>query len=209
MLGELLAHLRVDLLFDLDQLDLALQENQQAAQTLGHVHLDQQRGALFSRQIHGGSSDVAQARGILVLVENLGRLVGNVGRDGDELLGHVVHRHAQPVDLDWILADLDQRIVGGNQEWLFLHEAGDAASLDASEHGGHAVLGRLDDAHDFALDADTVEVRARRLFHVGVLLGSDQQVDALARQALDQPQGRQASDLHGHDRAREQHQVPQ
>ncbi len=42
MLGELFAHLRVDLLLDLDQLDLALQENQQAAQTLGHVHLDQE-----------------------------------------------------------------------------------------------------------------------------------------------------------------------
>ncbi len=131
MLGELLAHLRVDLLLDLDQLDLALQEHQQAAQALGHVHLDQQRGALLRRQIHGGRGDVAQARRILVLVQNLGRLVGNVGRDGDELLGHVVHRHAQPVDLDGILANLDQRIVGGDQERLFLHEAGDAASLDA------------------------------------------------------------------------------
>ncbi len=71
------------------------------------------------------------------------------------------------------------------------------------------VLCRLDDAHDFALDTDTIEVRAGGLLHVRVFLGSHQQVDPLARQALDQPQRRQASDLHGHDRAGEQHQVPQ
>ncbi len=209
MLGELLAYLRVNLLLDLDQLDLALQENQQAAQAFGHVHLDEKRGALFGRQIHGGRGDVAQARGILVLIQDLGCLIRNVGRDGDELLGHVVHGHAQPVDLNGILANLDQRIIGGNQERLFLHEAGDAASLDAPEDRRDPVLGCLDDAHDLALDANTIQVRARRLFHIRVLLRSDQEVNPLARQALDQPQRRQASDLYGHHGTRKQNQVPQ
>jgi len=80
-----------------------------------------------------------------------------------------------------------------------LYEAGDAASFDAPEHRRDPVLCRLDDAHDFALDTDTIKVSAGRFLHVRVFLGSDQQVDPLAWQALDQPQRRQASDLHGHD----------
>ena len=95
VLRELLAHLRVDLLLDLDELDLALQQHQQAPQALGHVDLDQQRRALLGRQVDGRGDDVAQARRILVLVQHLRRLVGDVGRDGDELLGDVVDRHAQ------------------------------------------------------------------------------------------------------------------
>jgi hypothetical protein len=209
VLGKLLAHLRVDLLLDLDQLDLALEQHEQAAQALGHVDLDQERRALFGGQIHGGRGDVTQARRILVLIENLRGLVGNVGRDGDELLGHVVDRHAQAVDLDGILADLDQRLVGRHQEGLFLHEAGHAPALDPAQHGGHAVLGGLDDANHLALDANAVKVAARGLFDVGVLLRADEQVHALAGQAFDQPQRRQAPDLDGHHRAGEQHQVSQ
>ena len=109
VLRELLAHLRVDLLLDLDQLDLALQQHQQPAQPLGDVALDQQRGALLGRQVDGRRDDVAQAARVLVLIEHLRGLVRDVGRDRDELLGHVVHRHAQAVDLDRVLADLDQR----------------------------------------------------------------------------------------------------
>ena len=114
VLRELLAHLQVDLLLDLDQLDLALQQHEQPPQPLRHVALHQQRGALLGRQVDRRGDDVAQPAGILVLVEHLRRLVRDVGRDGDELLGDVVHRHAQPVDLDRVLADLDQRLVGGD-----------------------------------------------------------------------------------------------
>ena len=46
VLGELLAHLQVDLLFDLDELHLALQQHEQPAQPLGHIAFDQQGSAL-------------------------------------------------------------------------------------------------------------------------------------------------------------------
>ena len=62
VLRELLAHLRVDLLLDLDQLDFALQQDQQAPQPLRDVALDQQRRALLGRQVDGRGDDVAEPR---------------------------------------------------------------------------------------------------------------------------------------------------
>ena len=209
VLGELLAHLRVDLLLDLDQLDLALQQDQQPPQPLRHVALDQQRRPLVGRQVDRRGDDVAQAARILVLVQHLRGLVRDVGRDGDELLGDVVDRHAQAVDLDRVLADLDQRLVGGHEVGLLLREADDAPAFHAAQHRGHAVLGRLHDADDLTLDADRVQVGAGRLFDVGVLLGADQHARALAAQRLDQTQRAGPADLDGHHRAREQHQVAQ
>ena len=185
VLRELLAHLRVDLLLDLDQLDLALQQHEQTAEPLRDVALDQQRRALVGRQVDGRRDDVAQPPRILVLVQHLRGLVRDVGRDRDELLGDVVDRHAQPVDLDRVLADLDQRFVAGDEVRLLLREADDATALDAAQHRGDAVLGRLHDPNDLALDADRVEIRAGRLFDVGVLLGADQHARALAAERLD------------------------
>ena len=209
VLRELLAHLQVDLLLDLDQLHLALQQHQQPPQPLRDVALDEQRGALVRRQVDGRGDDVAEPARVLVLVEHLRRLVRDVRRDGDELLGDVVDRHAEAVDLDRVLADLDQRLVAGDEVGLLLREADDAAALHAAQHRGHAVLGRLHDADDLALDADRVEVRAGRLFDVGVLLGADQHARALAAERLDEAQRAGAADLDRHDRAGEQHQVAQ
>ena len=209
VLRELLAHLQVDLLLDLDQLDLALQQHQQPPQPLRDVALHEQRGAFVRRQVDRRRDDVAEPARVLVLVEHLRRLVRDVGRDGDELLGDVVHRHAEAVDLDRVLANLDQRFVGGDEVGLLLREADDAAALHAAQHRRHAVLGRLHDADDFALDADRVEVGAGRLFDVGVLLGADQHARALAAQRLDEAQRAGPADLDRHDRAREQHEVAQ
>ena len=147
--------------------------------------------------------------GILVLVEHLRRLVRDVGRDGDQLLGHVVDRHAEAVDLDRVLADLDQRLVRGDQVRLLLHEAGHAAPLGPAQHGGDAVLGGLDDADHLALDADGVEVLAGGLFDVGVLLRADQDARAFAAQRLDEAQRAGATNLDRHHRAGKQHQVAQ
>ena len=144
---------------------------------------------------------------ILVLVEHLRRLVRDVRRDGDELLGHVVDGHAEAVDLDRVLADLDQRLVRREQVGLLLYEAGHAAPLGAAQHGRDAVLGRLHDADDLAFDADGVEIRAGGLFDVGVLLGADQDARAFAAERLDQAQRAGAADLDRHHRAGEQHQV--
>jgi len=80
MLGELLAYLRVNLLLDLDQLDLALAgEPAGGAKRSATSTSTRKRGALFGRQIHGGRGDVAQARGILVLIQDLAASSGMSG----------------------------------------------------------------------------------------------------------------------------------
>ena len=142
-------------------------------------------------------------RRVLVLVEHLRGLVRDVGRDCDQLFGHVVDGHSQPVDLDRVLAELDERLVARDQVRLLLREAGDAPAFDAAQHGGHAVLRRLHDANHLALDADRVQVGARRLLDVGVLLRADENARAFAAQRLDETQRAGASNLHRHDCARE------
>src|SRR5205814_966994 len=113
------------------------------------------------------------------------------------------------VDLDRVLADLDEGLVTGDEVWLLLREARDATALHAAQHGGDAILGRLHDTDNLALDADRIQIRARRLFDVGVLLGSDKHTRALAAQRLDEAQRARAADLDRHHRAREQHEIAQ
>ncbi len=90
VLGQLVLHLRLDLLPELEQLDLAVEDAGQPLEALAHVELGEQLLLLVQRDVQVRGDEVGDLARVLDVHRHHLQLVGQVGDHRDEL-GELVH----------------------------------------------------------------------------------------------------------------------
>src|SRR5207249_3310728 len=148
VLVELGLDLRLDLVPQLEQLDLAVQDGGELLEPRPHVERGEQVLLLLERDVQVGGDQVGHLARVLDVHHHHLQLVGQVGDHGDEL-GELVHH----VGLDGIqvLGGLEavlQVADAGAEVRLALRVGGDLDAAEALHQDAHALVGVLEQLED-------------------------------------------------------------
>ena len=203
-------HMRVDVLPDLVRLQGAMEPEQHLPQALGHVHLVEDLHLLGQGGVDVGGRNVGERAGLPHLLQQRGRLVGDVGRDGDQLLAGVAHRQGQALGLHVLQPGLLDHLEGAPEDVIHLFERKQPQPAHSPGHEGRARGGDLHHLERFSLHSHGEHVGDFGVFHLGESLRDKCQL-VLFRvgDQLGHGQGFGSTHVDGHHHPREEDRVSQ
>ena len=191
-LGELVLDLRLDLLPELEQLDLAVEDGGQTLDAFAHVERGEQLLLFLQRHVEVRGDEVGDLAGVLDVHRHYLQLVRQVGDHRDEFSELIDHVRLHRLDVGGFLQLVGELTNAGGEERFAADDLDDVDAPQPLNQNAHARVGILQHLEDAAGGAARIQPVRSGLFVFGVLLRHHRQHAIAGERVRDDLQRRSA-----------------
>ena len=208
-LGHRAGHVILNLGTEREHLQLAIEQGLEPLQACLHVGRFKQLLAFVEREIEVGRDEISQRAGGLAVERRDLHLIGQRGRELDDLLELPERVARQRGDLDRIDGDilemLDLRAEIGRLRFV----SADAHSPQTLDQHAHRVVGKFEHLEHARPAGVFVKILGQGIAHLGLLLEHERQQPVALHHVVDEPDALRRIDEERCDHAGEDHDVRQ